>query len=162
MKITHVVALMLVMFLAACSKDKKEIEPGLRLSIDGKEIIFSDFTVAEYDSTGGIHYLRVGGADQVLKPNMVGLGLTQEEPITARPYIHPDPNNDFYVTLDFVPAGEDGTNPYLAGLDGTDPMSMTITSLTATRVQGTFQGTLRRGTNDTKVISGGSFNLELR
>ena len=163
MKLSRIVsALLVVICFASCSKDKKDIEDGMRLTVDGREIVFTDFTEAEYDSTGGIHNLNIRGADTESRPNLVRFGITQEEPITARTYNHSNTNPDFYVTLDWAPSGEDYTNPYYAGLDGTDPMSITITSITATRIQGTFQGTVRRGANATKVISNGSFNLALK
>ena len=163
MKLSRIVLALAVIIIAfsACSKDKKGIDDGMRLTVDGKEIEFSAFTKAEYDSTSGIHNLHIRGTDTDMQPNLVALGLTQEQPIVTGTYIHSTTNPDFYVTLDWSPAGEDYTDPYYAGLDGSDPMSITITSITTTRVQGTFQGTVRRGAGATKVITNGSFNLEL-
>ena len=163
MKLSRIViALLVIISFSACSKDKKGIEDGMRLTVDGREIVFADFTIAEYDSTGGIHNLSIRGTDTEMQPNLVAFGLTQDNPIVPGTYTHLNSNGEFYVSLDWSPAGEDYANPYYAGLDGTDPMSITITSVTATRIQGTFEGTVRRGTGATKVISNGSFNLALK
>ena len=162
MKLSGIVlAFLVITSVASCSKDNKGIDDGMRLTVDGKEIVFTSFTKAEYDSSAGIHSLLIRGSDADTKPNLVSLGLTQDDAITPGTYVHSKTNREFYVTLDWSPAGEDYANPYYGGLDSNDPMSITITSITATRIQGTFQGTVRRAGGTVEVISNGSFNLAL-
>jgi len=110
---------------------------------------------AVQSSSGSIYtlqfygYIGAGGASNEL------IGQIQaQSPITAMTYTEEGTTEMAGLGYFIFPSGTAYSNNHSA----TNPVTITITSITSTNVQGTFKGDIFNGA-DKKVLASGTFNL---
>ncbi len=139
---------------------------GISATIDGASVTFNTSVTASVSEAGGIHNLTVvgfhaaeGNSDllsvEIDGDKAVGIG-TYVWPLTATSTQMPVLTYNQFV----------GSNVYVNDASGAQPVTVTITSLSATSVSGTFSGTilLNSGSSTTtkKQITDGKFTATIR
>jgi hypothetical protein len=139
---------------------------GISAMIDGANVTFNTSVTASITESGGIHNLAVvgfkaeeGNSDlisiEVNGDKAAGIG-TYDWPLTGSSTLMPVLSYNEHT----------GGNVYVDDAAGVHPVTVSITSLSATSVSGTFSGTivLTTGSSSTtqKVITNGKFTATIR
>ena len=155
--------------LAACSKDKdEEIASGLSCTIDGTNMTFNVNAFALKNEGGGNYsYAVFGSSDATANASAFAIALGDDAPIAPGNYTFSEDDPDDQIkmgTLNYVPAGST-TDGYIS-VPGptTTPTLITVTSVDAKSIQGTFKGDIIMLTGTTpvvKTVTNGKFNVQV-
>lgn len=153
------VSIFSVVGLSSCKKEKKTAAPAsgsMNATIDGSVTNFSSSTVVLTGSTDGANFTAIQGnaADGSTMSITIYGTLTAGTTYTTQ---DPDPTNEpdlLYVS---------GNDNYMNEVNNPS-VSITITSVSSSSIQGTFSGTvtdMTSGANQgkAKVITEGKFNV---
>ena len=140
--------------ISSCKKDKTNLSASsyITATIDGTAVNFNTQAVAIKGSgqAAGVTILEGAGA------NGATFSLTFASPLVAgKSYVTgaADPNNSALVQ--YSTATDDFIN---ADVDQGSPFTVTITSVSSTSVQGTFQGKVA---NEVVIVNGGQAKIEM-
>jgi hypothetical protein len=156
--------------LTSCKKEKNEPDPTSYISfkMDGVQKTFKAKAISvkvKQDNIYGISFSAF--KDTVSAERMVIEVAQRDKEITTGTYVDPGPDaEDLLVVAGYLPASQDPTKIYSAGLqvDNNPRLTVTITTLTATNVSGTFSGTFYDNDGDgpgTAAVTEGKFDLPL-
>lgn len=153
------IAVVIILLAApSCKKSSGSngIPVGINFKLDGASMTLNSARAVK-TSSGSIYslqfygYVGAGGASNELACQI----QAQSGPITATTYTEG-------VGVDMVSIAYFIYSPYDAYQNNgsaTNPVSITITSITSTNVQGTFKGDISNGFS-TKVLANGTFNID--
>jgi len=150
-----------VLTLASCKKDKND-KPAYHFSakIDGVKKDFNYSVLAQLlgDNQSGYNLFIIGvGGNSVNPLPTFDLDINADAPIETKTYQTIQSQSQWEADGSYW---LDGQTSYDS--DGQD-FSITITSLTATGVKGTFSGTIEdRSTGDINTITEGTFSAKLQ
>ncbi len=147
----------------ACNKNSSSttaVSNGtITATIDGTNVNFSTTAMAQRDSSNGLNSISIiGFVGSNSTPNEIILSVASPSPIGVNTYFETsasDKVNIWYTQY----SGPNVYNVYQDAGSATNPATITITSITATTVSGTFQGLLVNSSSpsQTKAIANGQF-----
>ncbi len=142
--------LLLILLFTACKKSDTAKSTG-----ENTIIATADGKATTYTSATGINGLSSFSGNYVLNltsiifyPNTIEVEVTSPTAIEAKTYTNTASANPVYIFF-----GAYATDD--SKVSGT----LTITSINATNIKGTFSGDVYNGSGDKKTISNGSFNV---
>jgi hypothetical protein len=166
-------ALLLLIFVASCSKEKStEEDVGqyfLKCKIGSVDKTFNFSAAAtKQDLGGGITgYSFFGKA--VADPNnleSIGFVIQLSIPFNTGTYKLTDPTIDYSLAGIYNPNTTDANKIYVSGYDEANPFQITFSEITATTISGTFKGKLFINNTDPNVdsaiISNGQFKVKIQ
>lgn len=136
---------------------------SISCNIDGANLTFNTNAEALRFDVGGASSIQIIGFQGVVgSSDQIAIALSSIEPIEAGTYDETGSVNGHAASVFFVKQGS--SFPYINNNSTTNPATVTVTSVNATSIQGTFKGdvylTDASGiTNTKKVILNGQFNL---
>ncbi|HVW13542.1 MAG TPA: hypothetical protein VHB54_06975 [Mucilaginibacter sp.] len=163
-------AICIVLIFTSCKKKSEVIPVGtLSADIGGTTMTFNAYATYSIPVNSTNNQLNIGAntsagssanfniwihpsGGQIVKGTYTNAGLgNNPDPIVGMDYIYPRPSGT-------------GTKLYLSDPNNVQPVSITITSITASNVQGTFTAALLDDDNRTKTLSviNGKFNVNIR
>jgi hypothetical protein len=151
-----------VIAFSSCQKDNNDTVtgPNLSASFDGSSKKFNNALVGSVTSTDGSYGLQViGFAGTAGTSDALYLSILKDGPIVPGTYIEGQGAGITYVSQ------TGGVTNYSNALSATNPISITITSISSTKVTGTFTGDIFIEANSTlakKVLANGQFNVTLK
>ena len=167
------VAVFLLFILTSCKKKSEDnLVPvnTITAAVDGENISLSTNISAKFSTNqiGKLSYtLNIQGATS---SKAFGISLTSfdKNSITKGTYTLASSKNStpiwVYVAYeDYELSGNVPDQPYITDPNGIQPTTITITSISSTNVQGTFNGTLvySQGGSGTKTVTNGKFNVNI-
>jgi hypothetical protein len=160
MKTFLLLALLCFTAFSSCKKEDTGSQPdNLSASFDGISKTFNYSLTGAISSSGGVYGLQVVGfVDNPTTSDALYLSVFSDSPITNGTYV-----DGQSATIVFADPTVDGTN-YSNALSNTNPISITITSISNTNVTGTFSGDLFLNANSSdpkKVVGNGQFSVGL-
>lgn len=168
MKTRSLFAFLAVVFLASCSKNSSDTDKNgsgvISAKIDGASTTFNVDAKAMRHDGQGFYTIQVSGANgsESSTANQITLAIASDAEITPGTYTEDASTNSKLGTIGYVTSC--GSETYTGDLSDTNPVTVTITSVNATSIQGTFKGdvflTTTSGASSTKkVFSDGTFNV---
>lgn len=153
--------------LCSCSKsDNANPSGSITASIDGTNVVFGTEAFALNQQNSGIYALIITGFQgAVNSSNQITIGIGGTSPVTTKTYTDVfDPSEDDEVS--FVFTQQPGNITYGANGEAPNTATVTITSLTSSKVEGTFSGGVvlvsGSGSPASHTITNGRFNLSIR
>lgn len=153
----------LVLLLMSCKKnsdDSSVAANSIQANIGGTTYNFNVSAKATKMDGTGYHFISIAGADaNSASANVIGIIANSNVPVTTGTYNENDAVN--YGSLSFSVNISTG-NTYIDAGSTTNPVIVTITSLTSTNIQGTFKGDIYLGGSTSaakKVVADGKFNV---
>jgi hypothetical protein len=128
--------------------------------INGVDFTFNNTTTAQYPFPNAIEIDGFAGATSSEEMYLaIDRSIVTGGTITTGTYTNAASGTNYDLYADYV---DPATIEWFPDL--TDPFTITITTLTATRVTGTFSGTVREGGSGTvpKVITNGAFSVTIQ
>jgi hypothetical protein len=147
-------AIVLLIAPSCKKKDSGGLPAGVGFSLDGSNLTLN-FTRAVKSSSGSIYTLQFYGFVGAQNASNELEGQIQaQSPITAKAYTEGGATESaglaYFIYSPYSVFQNTGST--------TNPVTITITSITSTNVQGTFKGDISDGTT-TKVVANGTFNI---
>lgn len=160
-RITSLLIIGLFIF-SACNKDSSAPQANTIVAdIDGTTETFNNTVVGVKLTTSGIYSIAVSGFHGDANSDRMSIIVGGPNAVTTGTFKFDQPAGQNGAVIVYTLAGgSDGYGP--ADLGGPDPILVTITSLTATNIQGTFSGTLALDDGSSpvhKVVANGKFNV---
>jgi hypothetical protein len=136
----------------------------LQGTINGTLITFNVNAHAEIDAFGGMTTLTISGDNNAgsTAAEIISFDITSATAPGTGTYTV---NNPSPVTnCDYTDAASNDYEGFYNGTAQADPFTVTISTISATRVTGTFKGTLTplAGAPGTKIITGGTFDVPVQ
>ena len=166
-RIFSLATLSIFILLSSCGKDAPDSNSSDAISaeIDGVRMTFNVNATAVRTSLSGSEIVQIigfhgeQGASEQIAVGLTGALTTIKAGVYTEDAV--DPGHSGGVTY-FIP---NAFYPYGPSLTSSNPCSITVTSISATSIQGTFKGNvyLYDGAGPTttrKVITNGQFNLK--
>jgi hypothetical protein len=129
---------------------------NLSVTIDGTSRTFNNSLSGSLTTTGGSQGLQIiGWSGTAGSSDALYVSVLGTLPLTAKTYAEGAGAN-----IQFIPAG--AATSYANGFSPTNPISITITSITSNSAAGTFAGDIFLNANSSstkKVLTNGSFNV---
>ena len=147
---------LLLIVVGACSKEKESMV-GFIMKVDGTEFRFETVTHAVRDSGISHDVIQLFADNTETPPAYVRVDIVSATRIKPGTYSSTDITGDPTVYLGYAPDG-DRFSMFGSDFVTTNPVIMTITSLTKDRITGSFQGDLSKG-GVVKKITDGQFSL---
>ena len=157
-KLFFVLAISTLTF-SACKKGNDDGGTGnnLSASINGTTMTFNNSLVASNTSAGGAYGMQiVGFSGTPGTSDALYLVVYSSSAITPGTYVD---GQSATISYNTQPAG----TVYSNALSATNPISITITSISSTNVSGTFKGDIFAGASISgakKVLTNGQFNVK--
>jgi len=148
--------------LSSCKKDNNDsvAGPNLSASFDGISTKFNNALVGSKSSTEGSYAFQVGGSEGTSgSSDVFYLLVTSNNPIAPGTYVDGQGAGIVYISQ------SGGVTNYSNALSATNPISITVTSISSTHVTGTFKGDIFVDANNTlekKALTNGRFNVTLQ
>ena len=139
---------------------------GISATIDGASVTFNTSVTASISETGGLHNLTVVGFRATEgNSDLLSVELNGDKAVGIGTYVWPlTATSTQMPVLTYNQFA--GSNVYVDDPAGAQPVTVTITSLSATSVSGTFSGNLllNSGSSTTtqKQITDGKFTATIR
>ena len=136
----------------------------LQGTINGTLITFNVNAHASLDAFGGMTTLTISGDNNSTSSSAEIISFDITSSTTPGPGTYSVNNPSPLTNCDYTDAASNDYEGFYSGTAQADPFTVTITSITATRVIGTFKGTLTplAGAPGTKVITGGTFDVPVQ
>jgi hypothetical protein len=168
--------LILISFCAAItfalySCDRKTLAPstGISATIDGKAETFNTIDSASSRTATNQYIMSINARNSAAdSADVLELFLDSPTPIAVGTYsLTPGSYNPPYVPLIVykVKGSTNFANDYVIDYTGAHQISITVTSISSTNIQGTFSGTLvvaAGSSGATKTITDGKFNVDVK
>jgi hypothetical protein len=153
-KLLIATAFILLITPSCKKKDSSGLPAGVGFTLDGSSVTLN-FTRAVKSSSGSIYTLQFYGFIGAQNASNELEGQIQaQSPITAKTYTEAGTTEmaglAYFIYSPYSFYQQFGS--------ATNPVTITITTITDTNVQGTFKGDISNGTS-TKVVAGGTFNI---
>ena len=168
-KTVWLLALAPLLMFASCTKDSGSIKDNsIKASIDDTARTFNFAATATYVSTASPYSLVLYAGTGASSNEGVTLSISQTGiPITAGTYTQSGGAGVYVIGGVYNPGTTVTSEIYGAGFNvGADPQfTITITSISATNVTGTFSGAFYDNSgfgSNKKVFSNGQFNLAIQ
>lgn len=164
MKNSFVLGAWLVLLLSACSKNNDVSASGsITGNVDGSGTSFNNNVKAIRTDISGGHSISIVGFQGAGASNQIGIVVTSTQAIAAGTYSENSSSSEKIGTISYIQSGN--PNPYINYNSQTNPTTVTVTSVSAASIQGTFSGdvflTNSSGVTTTKkVITKGQFNVK--
>lgn len=167
MKIRLFIAACLVVVSCGCGKNPL-LAPGSSISatIDGVPRQFNFIDSVGYSNTGNWYSMSVSGKSSMADTaDVLQLTVFSKTPVTASSYAFVPAAQQPQTTLlvVYLPKGSHNlADDYVVDYTGARPVGIDISTLTKTRVQGTFSGTLivaAGSAGTTRTFTDGKFDL---
>ena len=154
----------LVLLLMSCKKNSDDngaiAANSIQANIGGTTYNFNVSAKAIKMDGTGYHFISIAGADaNSATANVIGIIANSNVAVTTGTYNENDAVN--FGSLSYSVNISSG-NTYTDAGSTTNPVIVTITSLTGTSVQGTFKGDIYLGSSTSgtkKVVADGKFNV---
>jgi hypothetical protein len=164
---THLfLAICITVLLVSCRKEAPFIPTNtISVSIDGTTETFNRNLTATETKNGGVYILAITGFNTPdFNSDNLQIEIHSTSPITAGTYPIPTNEMGFHdSTLVYFVAGY---STYYSAVNATSPNSITVTRITSTAVQGTFNVTLTGpvasttpSTYPNKTFTNGNFDV---
>ncbi|MET0634485.1 MAG: hypothetical protein ABWZ25_00575 [Chitinophagaceae bacterium] len=158
-----ILSLCLMLMVTSCSKDKdKEGSAKIRCKIDGNTKEFNMLASALQIDGGGMYSVSVFGFGDGSTPDLFTIDVTDSAAIKAGLYDEDGGASGRKVAS--ISMQETSTEKDYASTSQLNSAIVTITSISATSVQGTFSGKLSLDGNENaqgaKTVTEGTFNVE--
>ncbi|HMC98800.1 MAG TPA: hypothetical protein VKH37_01560 [Ferruginibacter sp.] len=146
-----------VLALSGCKKSSGDvtITNYLTVTIDGTSRSFNTSLVGALSSGGGAYALQIQGfAGAAGSSDALYIAIASTSPITATTY-----SDGAGASISYV---QYGGGSYSNALSATNPITITITSISSTGAAGTFKGDIFLSGNSSstkKVLTSGTFNV---
>jgi hypothetical protein len=130
--------------------------------MDGTNYMFNYSVIALQTNTSGAYSVQVIGFQAGgTGANQIALVIAGTSQITAGTYTE-DGSTTNVASVNFVQAGS--AYPYVSNNSNTNPVTVTVTSISSTSIQGTFKGDAflldsNGATTTKKVIANGQFSV---
>jgi hypothetical protein len=162
MKRTLLLPVCLLLIFCACNKSASNPQSTIVADIDGQTETFNNNVIGIKLNTSGVYSISLigyNGKDTGSEHMLITLG--GPAPVTTGSYIFEAPSGQNSCVIAYILANSaHGYGP--ADLGGTNPITVNVTSLTDTNIQGTFYGTLALDDGSSpihKIVTNGKFNV---
>jgi hypothetical protein len=167
MKTRTLFAFLAVVLFASCSKNSSDTDKNgsgaISAKIDGTNTTFNVNAKAMRNNGQGFYTIQIAGAtgSEPSTANQITLAIASDAEITPGTYTEDASTNSKLGTIGYVTGGSE---TYTSDGSDTNPVTVIITSVNSTSIQGTFRGdvylTTASGASSTKkVFSEGTFNV---
>ena len=156
---------------SSCKKDsdkKATASNTITASVGGSNLNFNTGAIAELESSSGEYAIEIGGSTTTGSSGQaVSIVVESESPIVTGTYTLNSMTNTIATSFPKIQYIENQSSSnlisYETDVTGAYSSTVTITAISSTNVQGTFNGVLISGQNstDTKTISNGKFNVNI-
>lgn len=152
-------AALAIFCFSSCKKDGIVAQPdSLTATIDGVNRSFNTGLMASLNntSTGPGYELVILDTGK----SYLGIALNTDKPITTGTYTYGPNGTNGVVTMSYSPSPN---NHFVSDVFKNHVTSINITSISSSRIQGTFSAELVRDTDliEVKTIADGKFNIKL-
>ncbi len=156
------ISLSIVLF--SCTKEKDSLKQSISVSVNGTTTRFDHSPSATlYSDASGYHLSISATSEASLLSDGIGIAVVSPTPISTGVFSEFSTTNSCTL-VDNVYLSNYNYKPYeaLGIASNTDPATVTITSIDASSVKGTFRGTLTidgLGGSDKLVMTNGVFDI---
>lgn len=153
--------------IASCSKDKEETAEGITCTIDGTSMTFNANVFAlRNDGGGNYSYTVFSSGDMSASPASFVISIGGDAPIATGTYTFGETSGDEQKmgVLTYVPKGTTTDGYISVPGESTVPTKVVVTAVSATSIEGTFEGDLifLNGTTvSSKTVTNGRFKASV-
>ena|SRR3982751_2140454 len=162
MKKTLICASLGLMVLSGCKKDDSDNNSSnaISASLDGTAVTFNVNAKAMRTNVSGAYSVQIIGYDG--NSNQIAIAISSDAPITTGTYSE-NSSDSKGASVNYIPSGS--AYPYISYNSTSNPATVTISSISATSIQATFQGDVYLAssggiTNTKKAFTNGQFNVK--